>query len=140
MSKWPKPESNMIPEGHYVFRFREEPIFEPYTFTDKKTGNDRQGQKITFFAVGSSGDEEFDVRESFFVWDTRYADLCAAVGVEHGKDIKVGGAHFEGEIIHEASKKDPTKVYPRIINIAAHFEGDMEFPEGDKTGDDGCPF
>jgi hypothetical protein len=137
--EWPKPESNMIPEGHYLFRLREEPEMETFAFTDKK-GKDRQGTKMTFFAVGTNDTGEFDVRESLFVWDKRYADLCVALNVDHGKDIRVTGEMFQADIIHEPDKKDPTKTWPRIINILPHIAG-MEFPEAaGSDDDDNIPF
>jgi hypothetical protein len=134
----PKPEANMIPEGHYVFRFREEPEMETFTFMDKK-GKEREGTKITFYAVGANEGGEFDVRESLFVWDKRYADLCAALNVDHGKDIRLTGEVFEGDIIHEPDKRELTKVWPRIIKIIPHVVEGGAFPEA-ASGDDDIPF
>jgi hypothetical protein len=141
MATWPKPESNLAPEGHYVFRLREDPEFEPYTYNDKKTGEPRQGNKITFFAIGANEAGEFTVRESFFVWDPRYADLCAALGVDRGRDIRMAGAEFEGRVIHEADRNGPTKKYARIVDIRASSNatagGDDEVPP---LGEDPIPF
>jgi len=139
MSYWPKPESNLAPEGHYVFRLREDPEFEPYTYNDKKTGKPRQGNKITFFAIGTNEAGEFTVRESMFVWDVRYADLCAALNVEHGRDIKMAGAKFEGRVIHEEDQKDPTKKYARIVDIRP-FADDVPEAAGEPSGDEDIPF
>jgi hypothetical protein len=138
--EWPKPENNTIPEGHYVFRLREDPEFETWTFTDKKSGKEKIGTKITFFAIGVNADgDEYEVRESMPVWDKRYADLCAALFVDHGKDIKMAGAHFEGDVIHEPDKKDIMKSWPRITKIVAHV-GEMDFPAGEDVKEDDTPF
>jgi hypothetical protein len=139
MSNWPKPESTLIPVGRYEFRLKEEPVFEPWTFTDKKTGKAKEGNKITFFAIGSNDAGEFDVRESFFVWDKRYADLCSALGVDHGHDIKMAGARFHGEIIHEPDKRELSKVWPRIINIMP-ADYSESFPTETESADEVVPF
>ena len=133
----PKPEANMIPEGHFVFRLREEPETETFTFTDKK-GKEREGTKVTFFFVGTNDAGEFDVRESLFVWDKRYADLCLALGVDHGKDSQIPGPSFEADIIHEPDKRDLTKVWPRLIKITPRPVEGADFPEG--ASDDDVPF
>ena len=135
MSTWPEPENIMIPEGHYVFTLREDPAFETWAYTDKK-GREREGNKILLEVVGVNDAGEFDAHDQIPVWDKRYADLCAALFVEHGKDIRMAGAEFEADIKYEPDRKDARKSWPRIINITAHG-GEPEFPEGTKTNGDG---
>jgi len=114
--KWPEPERKRIPEGHYQFRLNREPELVPITITDKD-GNKRESRRLKLYARGIGEPGEFNVIDSFVPWEDRYADLCAALGVEHGKDIQMEGAVFEADIKHEVNKDDPTKVYSRIINI-----------------------
>jgi hypothetical protein len=141
MPTWPKPESNVIPEGHYTFRLREEPVFEPFDYTEKKTGKQGQGTRIIIFVVGTNGiGEEFSAREQMPAWDPRYTDLCEALGVDHGRDIKMAGARFEGDVIHEPDKKDLTKSWPRIIKIKRAADAPADADDDVPAGDDAIPF
>lgn len=119
MAVWPEPESRMIPEGHYTFRLSEEPDFETWDYTDKKTGKPRVGRKIIVQLVGKNDGGEFEMRADIPVWDTRYADLCAALGVDHGQDISMAGAEFEADVYHEPDGRDPSKSWPRLKGIKA---------------------
>lgn len=135
MSVWPKPESNMIPEGHYTFQLRAEPTFEEWDYTDKN-GTPRTGRKIHLEVVGTNDAGEFNAQDNFPVWDKRYADLCAALRVDHGADIRMAGATFEADVKYEPDRKNPTKSWPRIINIVSANGGEPEFPEAASKGDD----
>jgi hypothetical protein len=114
--QWPKPENRKIPEGHYQFRLNREPELKKFPFKDKH-GEDREGRRLIIYAIGLGDEGEFSVVDSFLPWEDRYADLCAALGVEHGKDIQVEGSIFEADIKWEPQKNDPTKTWPRIVNI-----------------------
>jgi len=130
---WPESEKKRIPEGHYQFRLNREPELIPITVT----GNDgvkRKSQRIKVYARGINEQGEFGVIDSFVPWEDRYDDLLTALGVEHGKDIKMEGAVFEADIKHEQSKADPTKVYSRIVNIVVSNDVPPNSDEGD------CPF
>lgn len=129
---WPKPEREKIPEGHYQFRLNREPELKAFAYTDKN-GVEREGRKVVIFATGLNAGGEYQVADAFLPWEDRYKSLCTALGVEHGKDIAVSGAVFEADIRHEADRRDPTKSWPRIVNIV--HKGDVP----DQAGDD-IPF
>jgi hypothetical protein len=117
--KWPEPEGRKtIPEGHYSFRINREPDLKSFSYTDKN-GTERDGRKLVIYAVGINSDGEFPVADAFLPWEPRYTELCEALGIEHSKDIEVTGIIFEADIKHQPDKKDPTKSYPRIVNITA---------------------
>jgi len=135
MSIWPKPENEKIPEGHYQFRLNREPEFKKFPY-ETRLGEKKEGTKILLFAIGLGEKGQFSARDEIVTWDPRYADLCSALHVEHGRDIQMAGGVFEADIVHEADRKDPTKSWPRFSNITA--SGDMPLPaEGE--GDD-IPF
>jgi hypothetical protein len=118
MTYFPEPEGfKLIPEGHYEFRINKEPELQKYTYTDKD-GNSKEGRRLKVFAVGLNGQGEWLITDTIAVFEPRYRELCEALNVEHGKDISVTGTIFEADVKHEASKKDPTKVFPRLANIA----------------------
>jgi hypothetical protein len=121
MSTWPKPENEKIPEGHYQFRLNREPEFKKFPYV--KNGIEKEGTKIVVFAVGLGEKGQFSVRDEIVTWDPRYADLCSALHVEHGRDIQVAGAVFEADIVHEPDRKDPTKSWPRMANISGSGDG-----------------
>ncbi len=126
MTYWPEPEKAKIPKGHYQFRVNREPELKKFTYRDK-IGNEKEGRRLIIYAVGLGKEGEFSVVDSFLPWEDRYRDLCQALKVEHGRDIEVSGITFEAEIKHEPTKKDPTKLYPRIVNIVVPIKED----EGD---------
>ena len=126
MAIWPEPENRMIPEGHYTFRLSEEPDFEEWDYTDKKTGKPRVGRKIILQLVGKNDGGEFEMRADIPVWDTRYAELCGALHVDHGRDIEMAGAEFEADVYHEADNRDPSKSWPRLKGIKAVGGADDE--------------
>jgi hypothetical protein len=133
--KWPESEARKLPpEGHYSFRVNREPELKKVTFKDKE-GNDKEGRKIIFYAVGINDTGEYPISDGFFPWESRYEELLAALGVEHGKDIQVTGAYFTADIKHQPDKKDPTKVYPRLANI----QGQGDVPASNVPDDD-IPF
>jgi hypothetical protein len=134
MPTWPKPENEKIPEGHYQFQLNREPEFKKFTYV--KDGADKEGTKIIVYAVGLGEKGQFSARDAIATWDQRYADLCAALHVEHGRDIRMAGAVFEADVIHEMDRKDPTKSWPRLINIAATGDAPRS---GEGDGDD-IPF
>jgi hypothetical protein len=132
MTQWPQPEKR-IPEGHFSFRLNREPELKKFIYKDKH-GNDKEGRRLIVYAVGLSDEGEFSVVDSFLPWEDRYVDLCAALKVEHGRDIEMAGATFEADIKYEPMKKDPTKSWPRIVNIVV-----PEKLKEDEAGDD-IPF
>lgn len=130
--KWPEPEGKKrIPGGHYSFRLNKEPELQMFPYTDKD-GNPKEGRKILLFAVGLNVAGEYFHAEAIPVWDERYADLCAALGVDHGRDIQMTGSIFEAQIVYAPDKKDPTKSWPRLMNITASNDVPLgQDPEGD---------
>jgi hypothetical protein len=46
----------------------------------------------------------------------------------------MAGARFRGEIIHEPDKRDPVKVWPRIINIVS-ADYNEDFPADAESAD-----
>lgn len=130
MTYFPEPEGfKLIPEGHYEFRVNKEPELQKFQYTDKD-GNSKDGRRLKVFAIGLNAQGEFPISDMIAVFEPRYRELCEALGVEHGKDIAVTGALFEADVRHEASKKDPSKVFPRLFNITAKG--------AERDGD--CPF
>lgn len=118
--KWPEPKKG-IPEGHYAFTLLEEPeLFK------SESGKLRLQLQLEATPGGHKH------KESFFPWEERYEDLCKALGVEHGRDIRMTGASFQGDVAYEPDRRDPTKQYARIKNIipAGEFAA-----EGDEGGD-----
>ena len=130
---WPEYEgAKKIPVGHYQFRLNKEPELLGFSYKDPNTGEEKKGKKVKLYAIGINGEGEFPVIDNIVVWEERYQELLNALGLEHGRDIKVAGSTFEADIVHEPDKKDPTKSWPRIINIT----GRLDIPDG---GDD-IPF
>ena len=122
--KWPEPRKG-IPDGHYTFTFTEEP-----ELIKLQSG----GYRIALVLVAMPGNIKH--KESFVPWEERYEELCKALDVEHGKDIRMDGASFDGDIVHEADRNDVTKSYAHIRNItrATDFGQSANKDEGD------CPF
>ena len=119
--KWPEPKKG-IPEGHYTFTLNQEPeLFK------SESGKLRIATNLTAMPGNHSH------KESFFPWEERYDDLCKVLGVEHGKDIRMEGASFDGDVFYEPSQKDPSKSYPRIKNIVT--AGAFAPKEGNDDGD-----
>lgn len=117
MTQWPKPEARQLPpEGAYEFRVNKEPELKKFTYKDKQ-GNEKEGRRLVLYAVALGTAGEFSIIDSFLPWEPRYADLCAALKVEHGRDIDVSDSIFKGFIKHEKDKSDPDKVYARIVDI-----------------------
>jgi len=121
--KWPEPENQKIPEGHYQFRLNREPELIPIKITDKD-GNKRDSRRLKIYARGIGDEGEFGVVDSFVPWEERYADLCKALKVDHGRDIVMEGAVFEADIVHEADPNNPLKSYARITKIVVPAEGE----------------
>lgn len=118
--KWPEPKKG-IPEGAYTFTLNQEPeLFR----------SEAGKLRIKLSLTAMPGDHQH--KETFFPWEERYEDLCRVLGVEHGKDIRMEGASFNGDITYEPGYADPSKVYARIGNIRP-----SEFvPQGgDEDGD-----
>jgi hypothetical protein len=105
---WPVPGNELPPEGHYSLKLNKEPDI-------KKEEKDGKGYiRLVLYATALGTDGNYRFVDSFVPWDPRYAVLCKALGVEHGKDIKMEGAVFEADIKHEEIKG---KTYARIANI-----------------------
>ena len=113
--RWPDSEGERIPEGHYSFKLTKDADLRSFTKSDGT-----EGRKIVIYAIGLNDKGQFRVVDSFVPWDQRYGDLKNALGVESGKDMDVNGAIFEADIIYQPDKNDPTKSYPRIVNIKTH--------------------
>jgi len=128
--RWPEPENKKIPEGHYQFRLNREPELVPITITDKD-GNKRESRRLKIYARGIGTEGEFGVVDSFVPWEDRYGDLCAALGVDHGRDIQMEGAIFEADIKYQTAGNDPTKSYPRIVNIVVANDPTPASGDGD---------
>jgi len=123
MPKWPEPENQKIPEGHYQFRLNKEPELVPIIITDKN-GNKRESRRLKLYARGIGDQGEFGVIDSFVPWEDRYSDLCKALKVDHARDIDYVGAVFEADIEYQDDPKDPLKSYPRIVNIVVPSESE----------------
>lgn len=119
--KWPEPKKG-IPEGLYTFTLSTEPELH-------KSESGKLRLQMTLVAMPGNHSH----KESFFPWEERYEDLCKVLGVEHGKDIRMEGASFNGEIFYEPSRNDPSKVYARIRNIRSAEE--FVPKSGDEDGD-----
>jgi hypothetical protein len=135
---WPEFEGKKkIPVGHYTFRFNREPELLAFPYTDKD-GVSKSGRKIKVFAItfDAATNEEYRVIDAIVAWEDRYSDLCAALRVEHGRDLQMEGAVFDADIAYEPDKKDPTKSYPRLINIKPHDD----IPQGKDVGGEDIPF
>jgi hypothetical protein len=114
-----------VPEGHYSLKLNKEPDI-------KKEEKDGKGYvRVVLYATALGSDGNYRIVDSFVPWDPRYADLCKALGVEHGKDILMEGAVFEADIKHEEFKG---KTRARIANITV--QGDIS----DKSEGDDIPF
>ena len=123
---FPAPENERIPSGHYQFRLNRDPELKKFTYKDKN-GDDKEGRKIVLFAVGLNDKGQYQIRDEIAVFDQRYTDFLAAVGVEHSKDVTVQGAVFEADVVYEADKKNPLKSWPRLANIIASGGDDIPF-------------
>ena len=120
---WPKSENERIPEGHYSFRLNREPELKAFSSTDRE-GRPKEGRRIILYVRGIGDQGEFSHVESFVPWEERYAQLCKALHVDHGRDIEMEGAMFEADIKHEPDPNNPLKSYARIVNIVVPAEGD----------------
>ena len=116
---WPVPGNELPPPGHYSFKLNREPDI-------KKEEKDGRGYvRLVLYATALGEKGSYRIVDSFVPWDERYADLCHALGVEHGKDINMEGAIFEADIKHEEVKG---KQRARIVNIVV--------PETEEMPDD----
>jgi hypothetical protein len=123
---FPEPEGwVLIPEGHYQFRLNKEPVLQKFTYKDGQ-GESKEGRRMIVYAIGLNENGEFPIRDNIAVFEPRYRELCEALKVEHGKDIQVSGAVFEADVKHDASKTDPTKTFPRLVNITSK-DDDLPF-------------
>ena len=140
MPTWPDAEKTKAPEGHYSFKITREA--EIKTFTDSKQ---KKNHRIILATQACGPDGTYYVTDSFVPWEPRYADLKAALGIEHASgNIEVLGMVFEADIKHEPDKADPTKSYARIANIVIPpdpKQGTLPSEETEETdpGDD-IPF
>ena len=129
--KFPEAEKQRIPVGHYEFRVNREPDLKVIEVKGKD-GEVRPSRKVVLYVVGINSTGEYRHVESFVPWDERYADLLAALGVEHGSDTDVVDVIFEADIEHVPDKSDATKTWARLKNIVPKGEGPVV---GDKDGD-----
>lgn len=118
-----------------MFRLSQEPELLSFTYTDKQ-GTEKSGRKIKLYAIGFDDTGDYPVVDVIVAWEARYAELCEALGVEHGRDIQMAGATFDGDIKYEQDRKDPAKSWPRIVNIKSH-DG---IPQGKVSDDGDIPF
>lgn len=133
--RWPESQNVKIPEGHYSFKLNKEAELKKFTYFNKD-GVEAEGVKVIIFATGLGPNGTFRVADAFLPWEERYDTLKKVLGVDSSRDVEVSGAIFEGDIIHQPDKKDPTKSYPRIVNIKA--SNDIP-PSNGGDGDD-IPF
>jgi hypothetical protein len=123
---WPPPGNELPPEGHYSLKLNREPDIKK-----EKTEAGKEYVRLVLYATALGTDGNYRIVDGFVPWDPRYADLCKALGVEHGKDITMEGAVFEADIKHEEFKG---KVRARIANIVVQ----ADIP--DKSVGDDIPF
>lgn len=123
---FPPPENERIPAGHYQFRLVSDPELKKFPYKDKN-GDEKEGRKISIIAIGLNDKGQYRHREEIAVFDQRYTDFLAALGVEHSKDVTVQGSIFEADIVYEPDRKDPLKSWPRLANIIASGGDDIPF-------------
>jgi len=135
--KFPAPEKQRIPEGHYSFRVNREPELKAIEVKDKN-GEKRPSRKVVLYVIGINPTGEYRHSESFVPWDERYADLLDALGVEHSSDadVDVVDTIFEADIEYVPDRTNATKTWPRLKNILPNgqsavadkdIEGDIPF-------------
>ncbi len=133
--RFPEPEKQRIPEGHYQFRVNREPELKVIEVKGQD-GQKRPSRKVVLYVVGLNETGEYRHSESFVPWDDRYADLLAALGVDHSVEIEVTDTIFEADIEYVPDRTDPTKRWPRLKNIMPKgaapvsdkdIEGDIPF-------------
>ena len=135
MTYWPEPR-RVVPEGHYQFRLNKEP--ELKKFTDSKG---QENRRLVIYAIAISEHGEFPVVDSFVPWEPRYAALCQALGVEHGRDIAMAGSVFEADIKYEPRKDKPGETWPRITKIVVpKTDEEPPLPDEPSEGGDDVPF
>lgn len=138
MTYWPKPEKTLAPEGPYEFRLNKEP--ELKKFTDR---NGKESRRLIVYAIALGESGEYSIIDSFVPWEQRYTDLCAALGVEHGRDITMAGSIFKADIKHEEKKDKPGEFWARIANVVVPEDprqGSL-IPESAQEGEgDDIPF
>jgi hypothetical protein len=134
MTYLPPPEKQKIPEGHYHFRLNREPELQVIKLKNQD-GTTRDGRKLLIYVTGINETGEFRHAESLVPWDERYAELLAALGVEHSKDVELVDRYFEADIVHEKDKVDPTKTWPRLRNILPSGAVSKEPKDADIDGD-----
>ena len=132
MTNFPAPEKSKIPEGHYSFRVNREPDLMVIEVKGQD-GNPKKSRKIVLYVIGINPTGEYLHSEGFVPWDERYADLLAALGVEHGRDIDITGTIFEADIEHVQDKKDAAKFWPRLKNLLP--QGKAPVTDADIDGD-----
>lgn len=144
MTQWAEP-GRKYTEGHYTFRIEKEPVFEPFSYLNKKSGQFQQGKRVVLSLLAMSDEVEFTFEEKIPVWDDRYTALLKALNIEHlvqdGADVEVAGEKFEGELKYVADPKRPGRSWPHIVNIKVPEEerkttADDEVP----LGEDDIPF
>lgn len=131
---FPEPEKQRIPEGHYSFRVNREPDLKIIEVKDRDGGK-KKARKIVLYVVGINDKGEYRHSEGFVPWDDRYADLLAALGVEHGRDVDVTDTIFEADIEYVQDRTDKAKFWPRLKNILpsgaapkdSDIDGDIPF-------------
>lgn len=116
MTTFERPGGERIPAGHYSFRLNREVEVKLFDGKDKN-GNPAKHRKYIFYMIGINEAGEFSHIEGLVAWDPRYAQLLAALGIEHSKDVEVSGSIFEADIEYEADPKNPIKSYPHLKNI-----------------------
>lgn len=137
MPTWPDAEKTKIPEGHYSFRITREAELKPIT------GNDgRKNHRVVIRTQACGPNGTFYHTDSFVPWEPRYADLKAALRIEHIRgDVEVLDKVFEADIKYEVDKADASKSYARIQNIVIPPElNQMKLDEETAGGGDDIPF
>ncbi len=130
--RFPEPEKQRIPEGHYQFRVNREPELKAIEVKGQD-GQKRPARKVVLYVIGINPEGEYRHSESFVPWDDRYADLLAALGVEHSVEIEVTDTIFEADIEYVPDRLDPTKKWPRLKNIRS--KGAAQVTDKDIEGD-----
>ena len=139
MAILPEPTSNLVPEGHYSFKIKEEPEV-------RKTG-DKKWVIIRFEITNADGNSR-PFSDIFFPGDEKYHRLlfCAGAepdekGVPHLSSMdtrELVGVEFDGDIAHIPDRKDPQKIRDTIQNIV--LPGEKESMTDETPEEDEVPF
>jgi len=140
----------LLAEGQYTFKIIDEP--------EKRRGSGGGVYYIFKFKAQAPDGSLHDFRDTFPPWDERFGILLTLCGGEedeggavHISETEVKGKYFKASIIHEPSRKEPSKMLAKIsFKIGApkseakeEDEEDIPPPKGKKKNrkeEDEAPF